>query len=135
MLGSPHWHLTWETHMGQMADTWKKTKDAAEKACKKKEKEGRKAEFPKFKSDFQKTLDKFESLSESVKKLMDQLSKSQKDLKTLGDQCSKIAAEYTQAINSAEVEGLKSKEEVKDPMLRVLGNIDSAVKNLVGKLT
>jgi hypothetical protein len=114
--------------MGALADKWKKVKDMAEKLCKAKQKEGRKAEFPKFKSDFQKTLDLFESTYDLTVKLEKKLEEEKGKLKTAGIACEKIIDEYESAIEKAEVEGLKSKEEVKYPMLNTLSTIRKVIK-------
>jgi uncharacterized protein YaaN involved in tellurite resistance len=114
--------------MSKLSESWKKAKDAAEKLCKQKQKEGRKAEFPKFKSDFQKHLEKFEASHELIEKIKQKLEEEQKNLRSYGKECESIIKEYEKAIDSAEVEGLKSKEEVKDPMLKALTNIGKVVE-------
>lgn len=114
--------------MSKLAESWKKAKDVAEKLCKQKQKEGRKAEFPKFKSDFQKHLEKFEASHELVEKLKQKLEEELKNLRSYGKECESIIKEYEKAINNAEVEGLKSKEEVKDPLLKTLTTIGKLVE-------
>jgi hypothetical protein len=117
--------------MGSLADMWKKRKDYAEKLCKEKQKEGRKAEFPKFKSDFQKHLDGFDTTYDLVLKLNKKLAEEKDKLKRQGADCLKIVDEYEKAIDTAEVEGLKSKEEVKSPLLDVLSKISKTIKERI----
>jgi hypothetical protein len=118
--------------MGKLAGDWKKVKDNAENLCKQKQKAGRKAEFPKFKGDLQKSLDVFEAAVAATKEAKDKYLAAGNKMSTAGSACQLVIVEYEKAIASSDVDGKASKEEIKDPMLTVLkriyGDIDKIIK-------
>ena len=91
-----------------LAQTWKQQKDKAEKILADAKKSGieKTGQFPKFKEDFQKNLDKLDKAAGDAQKAVQLAKKLLGEMKAESEACQKIAVDYRNLSSEAALEKL-----------------------------